>query len=257
MIILLHSSKTMRPSVDKKTALRQPQLIAQTKTLAAYLKTLSPEQLAATMHISGALAAKTHQTIAGWTTAPDHLSLALDCFVGDIYKGLRAATLSQADRGYADKTLLILSGLYGCIRPYDGICPYRLEMMYRLPDPTFTDLYKYWGDSIARCLPPDDLIVNVSSVEYSQTVTRFVDPSRVVAPNFLTINPASGEPVFVVVHAKIARGAFARWLITSRITDAGQFAQFDALGYQYSKKLSTPQKPTFVCQTFTGTAMGV
>jgi uncharacterized protein len=257
MIILLHSSKTMRSSTDRRAQLRPPQLITKAETLAAYLKTLSPKQLAATMHISGSLAEKTHQTIADWTAAPNHQSLALDCFAGDIYKGLRAATLSKADRDYADKTLLILSGLYGCIRPYDGICPYRLEMLYKLPDPAFADLYRYWGDSIAQCVSPNDLIVNVSSVEYSQTVTRFVDPARVVAPNFLTINPATNEPVFVVVHAKIARGAFARWLITSRVTDPDQFTRFDEFGYGYSKELSTPGKPTFVCQTFTGTAMGV
>ncbi|HEV7454454.1 MAG TPA: YaaA family protein [Candidatus Saccharimonadales bacterium] len=247
----------MRPSAHGQAALRQPQLIAKAETLAAYLKTLSAEQLAATMHISGPLAAKTREAIASWTAGPNHQSLALDCFVGDIYKGLRASTLSAADRDYADKTLLILSGLYGCIRPYDGICPYRLEMMYKLPDPRFSDLYKYWGDSIAQCVPPDELIVNVSSVEYSQTVTRFADPARVVAPNFLTINPASGDPIFVVVHAKIARGAFARWLITSRVTDVNHFSRFNEFGYRYSKELSAPGKPTFVCQIFTGTAMGV
>jgi cytoplasmic iron level regulating protein YaaA (DUF328/UPF0246 family) len=256
MVILLHSSKTMRQAISKRP-LRQPQLIDKATTLAAYIKTLQPQQLATAMHISGPLAEKTHAIMAGWTNDPQQQTPAIDSFVGDIYKGLRPATLSAADRDYADKTLLILSGLYGCIRPYDGISPYRLEMMYKLPDPQFANLYKYWGESIAGCVPGNELIVNVSSVEYSQTITRYVDPARVVAPNFLTINPTSGEPVFVVLHAKIARGAFARWLITSRITDAADFKQFAEFGYQYNKELSVPGKPAFVCQTFTGTAMGV
>jgi len=245
----------MRP--NPQPGLRQPQLLEKAQQLDAYLKTLSAGELGKAMHLSGALAQKTHALIADWNTAPEKQSLALDCFVGDIYSGLRANSLLADDRDYADKTLFILSGLYGAIRPYDGVCPYRLEMGYRFPGAAFTNLYQYWGDAIAKCLPSDGAIVNVTSEEFMRTITPFVDPARIVTPRFFTVNPKTGEPVFVVVHAKIARGAFARWLVTTRTTKVSDFKNFDDLGYVHSPTLSTVDSPAFVCDTFLGKGLSM
>jgi len=49
-----------------------------------------------------------------------------------------------------------------------------------------------------------------------------------------------------VVHAKVARGAFARWLITTRITDPAEFGRFSELGYQYDEQSSSQSEPVFV-----------
>lgn len=257
MIILLHTSKTMRYSSDGNTPLRTPELLKKAQKLDAYLKTLSTTQLQKIMNISASLAEKTYALIAQWTINPGQQSLAIDSFRGDIYSGLQAQSLSPADRDYADENLFILSGLYGIIRPYDGICPYRLEMEYKLPDPTFSNLYKYWGDSIAACLPSKGPIVNLTSEEYSKSFKPFIDELRIVSPKFLTINPKTKEPSFVVVHAKIARGACARWLITHRINDIMELKQFDDLSYRFNQKLSTPTSPTFVCENFGGKGLSM
>ncbi len=258
MLILLHTSKTMRSDpANKNRKPRSPQLIDQARQLDAYLKTLSLGQLAKIMAISPALANKTHDLIAAWTVKPEAQTIAIDSFIGDIYSGLQAPTLPAADRAYADKTLVILSGLYGVIRPLDGICPYRLEMGYKLPGPSIGSLYEYWGDSIARCLSKTGPIVNLAAVEYTKTVLPFIDEARVVAPQFLTVNPKTGEPTFVVVHAKIARGAFAHWLIKNRITQLSNLTKFNDLNYRYDKSLSTPASPAFVCKTFGGTGLSL
>jgi cytoplasmic iron level regulating protein YaaA (DUF328/UPF0246 family) len=247
----------MRSASGPRQELRQPQLLHKAKELAKHLKTYSKDELQDYMHLSPVLAGKTQLLIKSWTAEPEGQTLALDTFLGDIYSGLHANDLSKKDRDYADKVLIILSGLYGCIRPYDGICPYRLEMGYVLPDTTFRDLYTFWEKDIAGCLPAKGSIVNLSAVEYSRTITPFVDPSRVVTPQFMTINPKTGEPTFVVVHAKIARGAYARWLITNKIEDIADFSNFTDLGYSYHKKLSTPEKPAFVCKEFGGIGLSI
>jgi uncharacterized protein len=257
VIILLHSSKTMRNADGGQIHLRQPLLLEKARQLDAYLKTLSPRQLAQVMRISPSLAESTHALIAAWNTEPDSLSPAVDSFAGDIYSGLHANDLPPADRDYADQTLRILSGLYGILRPYDGIFPYRLEMGYKLPDPPFDNLYTYWGEAIAACLPQEGPIINLAALEYAQTVTRYVDAGRVFAPKFLTVSPKTGKPVFVVVHAKIARGSFARWLITHRIQDVSALTQYDDLGYRYEMDLSTPDSPTYVCETFEGKGLSI
>jgi cytoplasmic iron level regulating protein YaaA (DUF328/UPF0246 family) len=227
-------------------------LIEKALELDQYLKSLSPQQVAKSMHLSSTLTDKTYALIQNWTANPANQSQAIDTFIGDIYSGLHAGDLSPADRDYAEKTLFILSGLYGCIRPYDGILPYRLEMGYKLPIKKVADLYKFWGNSIVNCLPTDGLITNLAAVEYSRTVTPFVDPTRVITPHFLTENPKNGKPTFVVVHAKIARGAFARWLLTERVDDKESLSRFSELGYVYNKELSETNKPTFICKEFKG-----
>lgn len=256
MIILLHSSKTMR-SLPTKEHLRKPQLLDKACELDAYLKTLSVEELARIMKISSVLAKKTYELIATWTTKSSQQSLAIDSFIGDIYSGLQAANLTKADRDYADKVLFILSGLYGLIRLYDGICPYRLEMEYKLPLPTYANLYEFWGRSIVSCLPETGFIFNLASVEYSQTVIPFVEKSRIITPKFLTMNLKTGKPVFVTVHAKIARGAFARWLIINRIDDRNKLEKFNDLSYCFDEKMSTFDAPVFVCREFGGKGLSI
>jgi cytoplasmic iron level regulating protein YaaA (DUF328/UPF0246 family) len=257
MIIILHTSKTMRSSAHDGITLHTPELLDKTADLATYLKTLSSKQLASIMKISPTLATKTHEVIADWNTTSTHQSPAIDSFIGDIYSGLRADTLSATDRDYADEHLRILSGLYGILRPYDGIVPYRLEMGYRLPDPKYKNLYEFWNDSIAKTLPAHELIINLAAVEYSKAITPFVDASRIITPKFLTVDQKTGEPTFVVVHAKIARGAFARWLIMSRINSADRLHEFADIGYRYDAMLSTPSEPVFVCQEFGGKGLSM
>jgi cytoplasmic iron level regulating protein YaaA (DUF328/UPF0246 family) len=255
MQIWIHSSKAMRG--EPVGGLRPPQLLDKAQELDTYLKTLTPAQLGQVMKLSGPLAKKTHALIAEWKAEPAQQSVAIDTFIGDIYSGMQAPSLSAAERAYADKTLYILSGLYGVLRPLDGIMPYRLEMGYKLPDKQYANLPRYWGDSIAACLPAKGTIVNLSAVEYSQAVTPFVEASRIVAPRFMTVSPKTGEPAFVVVHAKIARGAFARWMIANRVKELGALTDFNEIGYRHVKKLSTPDSPAFVCEEFGGIGLSI
>lgn len=254
--VLIHSSKTMRsPAVTSHAT--TPLLMDKVTPLATYIKTLTAVQLQTAMNISETLSQKVHATLGNWNTEPTQQSLAIDSFVGDIYSGLRANTLSVSDREYAQQTLKILSGLYGILRPYDGVMPYRLEMGYKLPDQPFNNLYKYWGTTIGEAVPKDGLIVNLSAVEYTKTVLPYVDNARVVTPRFLTVNQETGKPSQVIVHTKVARGAFARWLMVSRVTLLDEISAFKDLNYNYDPALSTPSLPTFVCTEFGGIGLSM
>lgn len=238
-------------------ALEQPRLLAKAVELDAYLKTLSPGVLNKVMNISPALAEKTHNLIAQWTAESHNQRPAIDSFLGDIYSGLQVSGWTNDDRAYANQSLRILSGLYGVLKPLDGICPYRLELGYTLPREPYKNLYRFWGDSIAKTLPQDGPIINLAAIEYSKTITPFVNISRIVAPKFLTINPKTGQPMFVTVHAKIARGAFARWLIVNKITKLQDLPSFSDIGYRYRSQLSQPAVPVFVCQHFSGKGLSM
>jgi cytoplasmic iron level regulating protein YaaA (DUF328/UPF0246 family) len=242
--ILINSSKTMVR--QPRPGLRKPLFLTQAKRLAAQLKALDQSQLRAMMHVSAKLAVETETLLKGWSAAPTSQTLAIDAFQGDIYRGLQAQTLTVEERDWADDHLRILSGLYGLLRPYDGITPYRLELEYKLSGEGFANLYDFWGEAIAKKLAKRGSIVNLASQEYFRVIGPYVRPERVIEPVFLSQMKAAEEPVFVAVHAKVARGAFARWLIEHRLDDAADFSGFSGRDYDFSPEASTLQRPVFV-----------
>lgn len=245
----------MRVPVQVATPLSAPQLLDRAARLVDSYRNVMPADLVQQMKISAAKAAAVHEMYARWSADQTRQVPAIDAFVGDIYSGLQTAAWSDADRAYAHDHLLILSGLYGALRACDGIMPYRLEMGYKLPDGT--SLYEYWGDAIAKLLPDStSLIVNLSAVEYTKAVLPYTD-TPVVAPKFLTVNAQTGQPTFVTVHTKIARGAFAAWMIRNRVDDPAKLRQFTELGYRYDPTSSTDMQPVFVCKEFGGLGLSV
>ncbi len=245
MIILINSSKTMK-SAPVAGPSQAPELLDCAVRLDALLKGKSPAELRKLMHLSEKLAAETHALIGRWSTDPEAQTLAIDAFQGDIYRGLLAHTLSDNDRAHANKVLRILSGLYGVLRPFDRIAPYRLELMYGLKGDGFGNLYDFWGSRVADTLPKTGPIFDLASEEYSKLVRPFVEPERVVEPEFLTCATADAEPAFVAVHAKVARGAMARWMVMNRIRSGEELRAFPLMGYRYDPERSTPAEPTFI-----------
>ena len=72
---------------------------------------------------------------------------------------------------YAEEHLRILSGLYGILRPLDGVVPYRLELDAKLNAPFAKNLYDFWGDKLYRELvKQDDEILNLASAQYSRSI---------------------------------------------------------------------------------------
>lgn len=261
LTILLHSSKTTRhPSRERAVAGQAPLLIADTERLATRLKALSPSQIQEAMKLSAPMALKTYDLLQNWSKTAPTLP-AIDLFLGDIYSGLQVQAFTQQDRDYANRHLFILSGLYGILRALDEVQPYRLEMGYKLPE--ITNLYQFWGDRIARQLPRNQSMINLSAVEYTKAIfpsMKQIDGLKgvkIISPKFLTISAKTGEPTFVTVHAKVARGAFARWLIQHRIEDEAQLKNFAEIGYIYSPELSTEKEPVFVAQEFKGIGLSV
>jgi cytoplasmic iron level regulating protein YaaA (DUF328/UPF0246 family) len=258
MILLIHTSKTMRPAEgENKRVLSQPVLHEKAKELAEYLKTMSVKDIETTMKVSEKLASTTKDLIDGWNDELRTQRAAIDSFLGDIYSGLQVAAFTEQDRLYADEHLRIVSGLYGILKPLDGIYPYRFEMGYRLPDPRYRNLYSYWNTAIVDTLSKNEPIIDLTAVEYGKTVTEFVESARIVTPRFLTVSPKTGEPIFVVVHAKIARGAFASWMIRNRIEDVEKLREFNEIGYIYDAATSTPEIPVFICKDFKGIGLSV
>jgi cytoplasmic iron level regulating protein YaaA (DUF328/UPF0246 family) len=245
------------PSVTQEK-LTKPLLQEQAYKLATQLKILSETDIKKIMKVSNSLARRTRQLIDSWTDESEGTMPAADSFLGDIYSGLRYRELSNEAKSRANERLRILSGLYGILRPRDGIYPYRLEMGYRISTKTHRNLYDYWGKTIAQTLPKDSIMINLAPDEYSKAVLPHLPKNTVViSPKFLTYNKEANKPTFVAVHAKIARGSFARWLLEENVLQPQQLSRFNLLGYAYEPDLSKNNQPVFVCQNFQGFGLSI
>ena len=146
---------------------------------------------------------------------------AVFAFNGDVYRGLAARTLDRAALRWTGDHLRILSGLYGVLRPFDAIQPYRLEMGSRLKTRRGADLYDFWGARLAESLDAelaghaDPLIVNLASKEYFTAIDRAALRAPVVTCHFSQMR--DGTPHALGFAAKRARGLMARYVIDHRI----------------------------------------
>lgn len=253
--ILLHSSKTMTSHSGEYKPLGAPLFSNQAASLARLWRDTPEQDIMKLMQVSAIKAAEVKRLYETWSTGYNGQVPAIDAFRGDIYSGLQVMTWTDADRAYAHEHLIILSGLYGALRACDGVQPYRLEMGYKLP--SGESMYAFWGARLAEIVRPETTrIINLSAVEYTKALLPHLKQD-VITPKFMTISPKTGEPAFVTVHAKVARGAFARWMIQKRIDSLEDLSSFADLGYRYNKHLSTPSQLVFICQTFQGIGLSV
>jgi cytoplasmic iron level regulating protein YaaA (DUF328/UPF0246 family) len=244
------------PLPTKKTS--QPAMLDQSRELVSIMAGKSPDDLSSLMSISPKLGEINFERYQDWEPpfTRDNARPAVLAFSGDTYIGLdAAATFDERDYTHAQKTLRILSGLYGVLRPLDLIQPYRLEMGTRLPTPRGRDLYSFWGDEITAALDADlaaspgaRVLVNLASAEYFGSVRPEDIDGRVITPKFLDAS-GDGEHRIVSFFAKRARGAMAGWIIRERVKSARALTDFDGLGYRFSPERSARDEPVFVRRT--------
>ena len=184
MLLLLSPAKTLDYDTPVPEALMQraepPGFVAHSAELIGVLKRKSAEEIAALMHLSPGLARLNAERYAAWSRrfGRSNSRPALWAFDGDVYGGLDGRTLPPAALAWAQQHVVILSGLYGALRPLDLVQPYRLEMGTALPTARGKDLYAFWGDTLAEHLnqrlagEAAPVIVNLASQEYFRAAGR-------------------------------------------------------------------------------------
>lgn len=246
-------------SLDFESALptrkrSEPRLLRETSQLIEIMREKSPADIAALMHISDDLAHLNATRYAEFTAehTPRNARPAVLAFNGDVYQGLAARTFDERDFTEAQKTLRVLSGLYGLLRPLDLVQPHRLEMATRLDTVRGTSLYHWWGDQVTDLLrrdleasPGAEVLINLASQEYFAAVRPERLGASIVSPRFED-RDRHGEPRVVSFHAKRARGTMARWMIRARVRTPRKLADFDGDGYAYDEARSTRDRPVFV-----------
>lgn len=256
MLLLLSPAKTLDyespiPGAWDGLSLGRPAFADQSQALIERLRTLSVAEVADLMELSPALASLNAQRFQDWR--PRHTDgnskAALLAFNGDVYEGLDAKTLSADGIAQAQARLLILSGLYGLLRPLDRLQPYRLEMGRPLANERGANLYAFWGDRLAseiqrraaqQAVP---VVVNLASQEYFKAARRPALKAPVVDVVFE--DDQGKGPKVISFFAKRARGLMARWVLQQHVDHPDGLRAFDGEGYAWQAEASSAARLVF------------
>ncbi|WP_371378151.1 peroxide stress protein YaaA [Thalassotalea aquiviva] len=229
----------------------QPELLEHSQELIKHCKALTPMDLSSLMGISDKLAGLNAARFSEWQLpfTKDNARPAMFAFNGDVYSGLDAYSFNDKDIAFAQQHLVILSGLYGLLKPLDLMQAYRLEMGTKLANERGDNLYQFWDgiitDKVNQALANqgDDALVNLASNEYFKSVKKKQLQANVITPAFKDWK--NGQYKMISFYAKKARGLMARYIIQNQLTSVEQLKQFDLDGYQYNADLSTATVPVF------------
>ena len=120
---------------------------------------------------------------------------------------------------YVQKHLRILSGLYGILRPFDIIQPYRLEMGTNTVKLINLSLYEFWSDDISKNLN-DEVKINGSEYLFnlSSRVFSVLDIKRLMKIiNFDFKIKLNDEYKNIGMQIK-NEGAMAKFIIIIKLT---------------------------------------
>jgi len=253
MITLLSPAKTLDyDSPEKVKDLSIPQFALDSNRLIRILKKKSVAEIKSLMHISDDLAKLNRNRYKAFKKeyTDENSKSSITAFKGDVYVGLDAYSLSDEDLSFANEHIRILSGLYGLLKPFDRMQPYRLEMGTKLENKKGTNLYHYWGDSLSKALNKElkaqdsDVVLNLASKEYFKAIDKKKLKARIINVDFR--EEKDGELKFVSFFAKKARGLMARYVVENRIDNVEFLAGFDYENYRFAEEHSTDESLMFV-----------
>jgi cytoplasmic iron level regulating protein YaaA (DUF328/UPF0246 family) len=244
MIYLLSPAKTLDyESEQPSVRTTMPRFLDHSSELAEIMKEMTPAELEKLMGISSKLAELNAQRFDDWRAdySKPEARQAILAFKGDVYQGLDVESWEKDDFAAAQKSIRILSGLYGILRPLDLMLPYRLEMGTKLTNARGPNLYHFWGSLLTESLNKElkgdkDAVINLASNEYFSAIKSKELKSPVITPVFKDWK--NGKYKVISFFAKKARGQMAAWAIQKKISQPAGLKKFVGGGYKFDEALS-------------------
>ena len=243
--ILISPAKKMNIDSDGLQGVSVPYFIEKAEFLRNILKSMSYEELKKLWKCNDKIAALNFERLKNMDSK-NALTPAILSYDGIQYKYIAPNVFTYDQLNYINEHLIILSGLYGMLRPFDGVIPYRLEMQAKLSGENFKSLYDFWGSSVADILSKEtDTIINLDSKEYSKVVSDNIGNNI----NFITCSFAqiiNGKPVEKGTLCKMARGEMVRYMAENNIKDYKNIKNFNRMNFSYSDALSNESTFVFI-----------
>ena len=287
MQVIISPAKQMRADSDAFTPRDIPPFPDKTDQILRALRAIErdqgPRRLQALWGVSDRLLAENIERLHAFAPIMDAGGLddpalarlvapAIFSYVGIQYQNMAPGVLDDRALAWLQQHLWILSGLYGCVRPFDAVQPYRLEMGAKLAVGDAKNLYTFWGDALARAVcgdpcatrpsahreagdaaspevPPasdpdrgSTCIVNLASVEYAKAVLPHLPKQLPVATCVFSSSLRNGKPVQKSTESKAARGTMVRWMAEVGAKGLDDLKRFD-VGFRFAPELSNESGP--------------
>lgn len=240
MIALISPAKTMREKVENNSTITsEPRFMEQTRHIISMMLRYNSSELEQIFKISPAIARDLKHRFSELFDTNRDRSTAIDSYDGVVYKHFKSdTTISSTNAEYLQSRVRISSLLYGLLRPYDMIKPYRMEGFVRLAD-SDERVDRYWRDIQTQTLIDDTkemggtLLYLASKEEQNAFNWREVKKEvRVIDIQFLQYK---GDKLRqVVVYTKMARGEMIRFMTNNNITNPEEVKKFEWSGYKYN-----------------------
>ncbi|HMM16166.1 MAG TPA: YaaA family protein [Petrimonas sp.] len=252
MQIVMSPAKRMNFNAQEENIKTTPPVFSRkTGEVLEVCRKLSETDIAEKMKVNREIAQQVYGYFQSFNSRTIPLRAAALAYDGIAYKGLNAHDFNKEEVLFAQKHLSILSGLYGALKPFDRIKPYRLEFARKIQPKGYKDLYEFWQNEVNQYLSgklakDEKVIINVASKEYSSVLSKKLLPekTRIVEISFL--QQEGNDLKQIVVHSKKARGLMARFIIKNRLDIAEDVKAFGYEDYFYYPKLSSENKWVFV-----------
>jgi len=246
MKVLISPAKTIDiKELDKSFDYSVANFLTESSQLVKKLKKFSVKKIEALMHVSTDLAQINYTRFQNWSEPIEinsAVSPAIFAFNGEVYKGFDAQSLTEEQLESAQNKVRILSGLYGILKPLDLLFPYRLEMGTKWSiTPNHKNLYQFWGKKLSLFLNNEmekgEVIINLASNEYFKAIDQKQLKHAIITPVFKEFK--NGEYKIVMMYAKHARGAMARYIVTNKIESAEELKLYNVDGYSFDANQSS------------------
>ena len=245
MKIIISPAKEMTLENDFLDNLSTPTLMDKAKVLFDYMKSLDYIELQSILKCNDKLSLLNYNRYQA-QSIDSKLVAALLAYDGIAYKYMAPQVFTEQEFAYVNEHLCIISGMYGVLRPMDGIIPYRLEMQSKIKCDSYLNLYDYWKDSIYQEVVKDSkYIVNLASKEYSKVIETYLD-DNVHYINVVFGEMVNGKLVEKGVYVKMARGAMVRYMASNNILTIDGIKSFNELGYTFYNEIVENNKTTLI-----------
>ena len=213
------------------------------------IKDISSPDLGKLMSISPKLSDLNWKRNQEFQNKDSYQKQAIYAFNGDVYDGIDISSISTDKHEKIQESVRILSGLYGILKPFDIIKPYRLEMGTKLSVNGSKNLYDFWTESVTNSISDEvsdhELIINLASNEYFSVINSKLLNNKIISPQFKDFK--NGKLKIISFYAKKARGLMTRYLIENEIKSENDILGFDYSGYSFSSEESKDSlNPVFV-----------
>ena len=244
MKIIIALAKIMKIDRDSFPIQSKPQFLDKTRILERFLKSRSNEQLKDLWHASENVTKQSILQLENMNL-DERLTPAILAFSGIQYQYMAPDLFTQPALDYIQKNLRILSGFYGMLRPFDGVCPYRLELNTKMVGFRDYSLYHFWGSDIAENLfQEDNIVIDLASKQYTRLVKPYLSQGRqLITVDFQELK--NGKWKTVGVHAKMARGEMVRYIAEKQIKNPTDLQDFNDFEFQFEPDVSTKDHYVF------------